>query len=178
MAQHTIAQNRDLSAERARRSMARRRLRVWLNVAAFIVITGVMVVLSIVQRDQDALRGRFATSREHLEYARDELQELYDQHRIVAPAELPLPLQLEAATPEQAEEAYAQLRQQYVYNLRYGRVRKGRVGVCYDASPHSFYLKPYQRHVLIFEDGRYKVLTLTEDEFQRQAEALGFVSPD
>ena len=151
-------------------SMARRRHRIWLNLALFFLVTCGIIVLSMAQRDHDAMRGSLAECRARLEYARDQLQALYDRTGQVAPSELPLP-----RADQADEDAQFVIRTHYLYNARYSRFPSaGPVGVCCCAEPHDFYLRPNRRNVLVFDGRRYELRCLSEAEFQRQAGALGF----
>lgn len=164
----------------ALRAMAERRWRVWINVAAFVLATALILVLSMAQRDHESVQK----CHERMDYARQQLQDLLAQGQLV-PLRLPLPEgeQLPAdASPaerEQREEDALSRREHYFYNMRYARSlgRSTPVGVCCCKYPHRLYLHQDGRHVIIFDGEQYELVWLTETEFRRQEKTLGFDLP-
>jgi len=153
--------------------MSVRRRRVWRSLAVFVIVTAAMVVLSMAQRDYQAVQA----CRDRLEFTRGQLQELL-AHGTVAPLELPMPGHSTEAggTPaprKPAEDPFV-ARAHYFYNARYARQpdRKDPVGVCCCEAPHHLYLRPDGRHVIVFDGQRYSLGWLSEAEFQRRASAL------
>jgi len=160
--------------------VAERRRRVRRSVLVFVFVTVVIILLSVAERDHQARRGAIAACERRLLFARDELQRLLDERGLIAPAELPLPPVEVPAHPPIAgrspeEDAYFEMRSQYVYNAFYGQAKDGSlVGVCYCAKPHQLYLQADGRHVLLFDGRTYQVRWIPEAEFQRRARQLGF----
>ncbi len=155
------------------RTMVQRRRRVWLNIAAILVIMALMVVLSMAVRDDQAVRGTVRDCRAALEVAGERLQVALDRG-IFPPPTLPLPREelpasADRAAREAADERHLDRLLRYEYDPQHRRrASGGPVRVAYDLEPHGLYLQEDQRHVLLFDGTRYTVATLSEAEFQRR----------
>jgi hypothetical protein len=165
------------------RTMSQRRRRVWINVAVFVLVTTVMVLLSMAQRDYQSVRDCW----KRMNGTGQELQKLLSRGE-AAPLLLPLPQPRELpANASQAErdrrdDEFLLMRQHYFYNAHYGRPqaqqRQRPVGVCCCAALHHLYLRTNGRHVIVFDGQRYELRWLTESEFRRQAAVLELVVPE
>lgn len=184
MSESVATQTAKSVADRAtRRIMSQRRRRVWFNVAVFVLVTAVMVVLSMAHRDHQSVRS----CERRLEFARQELQKLLDDHGRVAPGSLPLEgwkevkEMWEPSSPAEQEmhDEYYSRREHYYYNSRYGRqlARRAPIGVCCCADQHRLYLRADGRHVIVFDGQRYELRWMTEREFHEQATALELTLP-
>lgn len=163
-----------------RRAVERRRLRVWANVAGFLVVTAIMVVLSMAQRDTQSMQR----CERNLEFASGRLQAMLAEGRY-APLNLPLPgMEEETTNPRvralEENAGVVQVREHYFYNSRYRPPRDEEtwVGVCCCRASHRLYLFPEGRHVLVFNGSGYEIRWLLEADFRAQAAELGFNLPD
>jgi hypothetical protein len=162
----------------ALRTMSQRRRRVWINVSAFALLTGLMVLLSMAQRDEQAVRS----CHDRLAFAADELQNRLSRG-VTAVDNLPLPgstgvAKVATGQPRNEDEAFEN-RVHYFYNADWwrGRHRRRVVGVCSCAAPHQLFLRPDGRHVIVFDGQRYELRWMTESEFARQAPEFGLDVP-
>ena len=62
--------------------MSQRRRRVWRNLIVFVLVTCAMILLSMAERDNQAVRGTIRQDREDLEYACAQLQEAFERGRL------------------------------------------------------------------------------------------------
>lgn len=181
MSKSVVGQTGQTAADRAaRRTLLQRRRRVWRSLVLFVVVTAVMVLVSMAQRDYQSVR----TCRQRLEYTCAELQKLLERGD-KAPQSLPLPRadggrESAGVNGGVDDDAYFTLRARYFYNARYGRAaaREKRVGVCCCEQPHRLYLRADGRHVIVFDGQRYDLIWMAEQEFRRQAAELGLHVPD
>ena len=163
-------------AERAgQRTLRERRRRVWRNVALMVVVTIGMVVLTLLNRDAQALRS----CRDHMEYAVGVFQERHDKDE--PPLSL-LPLPEQAGRGDPAERQLLAWRDHTHYNaLYFARAGISReVGVCCCLHPHSRFFQPAGRYVVVLDAarGKYELRWMNEDEFRRRAGDLGLRVPD
>jgi len=148
--------------EAALRTLGQRRRRVWRSVLLVGALIVVMVTLSVMNRDQQAIDS----CRERMEYAVREFQRQFDE-RGVSPAVLPL--------PQDTPDAAARMREHVLYNYLYTESALTEVGVCCCRYPHSRLFQPAGRHVITFnvKEGRYLLRWVREEEFRQQADDLG-----
>jgi hypothetical protein len=153
----------------ARQTINRRRRRVIRSTIGVVVIVIAMVVLSMLSRDQEAVR----TCRERMEYAVERFQDLHDQDQ-AAPLSFPMP-----SSPD-AEHARAlqALRTHIHYNMLYTNrliYTSGEVGVCCCSTPHGRLFRSAGRHVILYNvaDGTYRVVWMDESAFAQRADGLG-----
>ncbi len=153
--------------------MAQRRRRVWLNIGGFVLVTGLMVVLSMLQRDQQSI----VSCRERLVFATRELQKRLGRGQTEL-VDLPLPDSKGDSAQPQSEEAFEN-RAHYFYNSDWWREQPKRkvVGVCCCAAVHDLFLRPDGRHVIVFDGTKYELRWMTEAEFARQGPELGLDVP-
>lgn len=182
MTDHTTAPAAESVADRAaERLRARRRWRVWINVAVFVLVTVGMLFLLLVQRDSQAQRG-IAECHAKLAVAREEFQKLWHTAAPL-PDALPLPKAPPpagaGATPRPAnDDKILDDRLHYFYNRNYLRnywagVAADRVvGVCCCEEPHFLFLQADGRHVILFDGQQYELRWMTESEFRQRAAAL------
>ncbi len=154
------------SDEAALRTLGQRRRRVWRSVLLVVLLTLVMVMLSVMNRDQQAIDS----CRERMEYAVREFQRQFDEHGI-SPTALPL--------PQDTPDAAARMREHVLYNYLYTESALTEVGVCCCRYPHSRLFQPAGRHVITFNvrDGRYLLRWVKEEEFRQKADDLGLRVP-
>ncbi len=147
-----------------RRTLGERRRRVWRNVLFVIAVTVVMLVLSLMNRDEQAIRG----CRERLERVLQVFQKLHDSGD-PPPALLPL--------PQEGDRVSEEVRSHMHYNVLYSeRILFSReVGVCCCLQPHARLFQPSGRHVIILDTqrGKYELRWMDETEFERRAAELG-----
>jgi len=167
----------------AEQTLARRRRRVWRNLTLIMVITGIMVVLSMAERDNQSLRGSIETCRRNLEFAAGRLQEAFDRGE-PAPPRVPLPQ--DPAPPGLSpadQEAYQDAQLDRILHYHYEPMHRkalspGRTAIiCYCVKPHHLYLRDDRRHVILFDGRKYQVACLGETEFRRRAAELGIALP-
>jgi hypothetical protein len=164
-------------------TLRRRRRRVWRNFAFIVLITFIMVLLSVAERDNQSLRGSVQRCYHDLEYACGVLQAQFDQGR-AAPATLPLPEEpeppdLKPAEREQFEQRQLDRRLRYIYLARHrGQVRAGRPAlVCQDVQMHDLYIRPDQLHVILFDGRNYELRTLHREDLAQMAGVPGWTPP-
>jgi hypothetical protein len=151
------------ASERAElRTVGQRRRRVLRRVLLVAVLALAMLVLTVVNREQQAIDS----CRERMEYALKVFQERYDQG-LPSPTELPL--------PSESGEVGRRLREHVLYNWFYTESARAEVGVCCCQHAHTPLFFPDGRHVIIFNvrQGRYELRWMEEDEFARRADDLG-----
>lgn len=144
---------------RLRRERNRRLLR---GVLVLVVVTGLLIVLAITNRDRQAIRH---SHRVGIRLTRA-FQAEFDRTGI-APRRLP-PVNLRAR----------HIRDAVIFNVYYpDQIRTARVvGVCCNRSPVSMYLDPPGRHVVLFDGREFQLEWMLETEFRERAYALGFAS--
>jgi hypothetical protein len=140
----------------ALRTLAQRRRRVIRGILLFLVVSFAVVVMSAMNRDQQALDS----CRERIEYAAREFQKVHDARRS-PPSELPLP----SAAP----------RAHYLYNWLFTNSSQPEAGVACCDGPHARFWGEPIRMVIILDTraGQYRAVRMTEDEFRRRARELG-----
>jgi hypothetical protein len=169
----------------ALRTMAQRRRRVWRNIILMVVTSGLVLLLSVIGRDEQSLRGPIQDSYEELEYARAELQDAFDRGGL-APPRLPLPPRGELppdASPaqrERFEEEQLDRLLRYTYNQahRWQGQPERPAFVCYNQGPLDLFLREDRRHLILFDGTQYTLETLTESAFRQRAAALGVELPE
>ena len=142
------------------RVMNYRRRRVLRSSLFFSIITIVMIVVAMAQRDRQAERGGLDAAKT----AAAVLHDAYVRERF-------LPLQMPADAARRGVNA-----QSWSFNITYPeRARNsGRVGVCCLNPPVDLFLQEDVRFVVVFDGGDFDVLRLDESAFRQQAQALGF----
>jgi len=163
--------------------LKRRRRRVWRNALFILLVTLVMALLSVAERDNQSLRGSVQRCHNDLAHACQVLQATFDQGR-PAPADLPLPEEPEPAnlTPaerEQFEQGIIDRRSRYIYLASHrAQAAAGRPAlVCQDVQMHDLYIRPDQLHVILFDGQRYELLTLHREDLPRMADKRGWNPP-
>jgi hypothetical protein len=163
--------------------LKRRRRRVWLNTVGIVLITLLMVLLSVAERDSQSLRGSVTQCQQDLMVVRDALQAEFKAGR-PAPAKMPLPVvpippDLSPAQRDRFEQRQAERRQCYVYLAGHrGQVRDGKpVVVCQDLHLHDLYIHPDQLHVILFDGHDYKLETLHRHDLAGMAGTPGWTPP-
>jgi hypothetical protein len=163
--------------------LKRRRRRVWLNTVGIVLITLLMVLLSVAERDRQSLRGSVLRCQKDLEYAREVLQAGFDAGR-PAPAKMPLPaVQIPPDLTPKERERFDQQREDwrrhYLYRAGHrGQVRVGKpVVVCQDEHMHDLYINPDQLHVILFDGQTYELKTLHKDDLAQMADTPGWTPP-
>jgi hypothetical protein len=156
--------------ERAeQRTLAKRRRRVWRNLLFFVVVTLAIVVLSLLNRDEQAIRS----CRERMEYAVRVFQEREDKGEPPLPL---LPLPDKDTRADDAERRLMAWRDHTHYNVLYSeRVTRAReVGVCCCLHAHTRLLWPVGRYVVILDAPRrrYELRWMDEREFADRADDL------
>lgn len=156
------------------RTLRERRRRVWRSVLTFVVVTTVLVLLSIANRDESAIRschGRMMA-------ARDALQQVYDRGRPVPPQ---LPLLADVDPKDEHQQQIVHLRSHAYYNVLHDcRLNAAReVGVCACRGNHTRLIGDAGRWVIVFNSARrqYEVRWMDREEFERQADELGLRDP-
>lgn len=148
----------------ASRVMMQRRRRVIRSALTVLGVTVVMLVLTIMNRDQQAVES----CRHRMETAQETLQEQH-QEWLRDPQKFPL-----RAVAAQLGDVW---REHVLDNWRFSEQAAfaRRVGVCCCERPHSRLFRPAGRHVIIFHGGehRYELIWMNEGEFAEQAEQLG-----
>jgi hypothetical protein len=163
--------------------LKRRRRRVWLNTVGIVLITLLMVLLSVAERDSQSLRGSVLRCKNDLEYARKVLQAEFDAGR-PAPAKMPLPaVQIPPDLTQKERERFDQQREDWRRHYKYlaghrGQVRDGKpVVVCQDVHLHDLYIYPDQLHVILFDGHDYKLETLHRHDLAGMADTPGWTPP-
>lgn len=140
------------------RVMARRRRHVLRNGLVVLVVTAVMVVLSLANRDwQDVRRCR-----ENLDYAVGEFRRTIDS-RLLPRA---FPQRPETRSAPGVHYHYQPL--SVVLDMK-----RGTVGICCCARPHRLFLDRDGRHVVTYDGKDFAVRWVTEREFADRAATLG-----
>jgi hypothetical protein len=148
----------------ALRTLGERRRRVLRNVLFVVVVSLVMLVLTVANRDQQAIDG----CKERMEYA---VKTLREHHRewLRDPQKFALPL-IEAHLGDT-------WRYHVLDNWRFTEQAAfaREVGVCCCERPHSPLFLAAGRHVIIYHvaEQEYELKWMTEREFARRAEELG-----
>ncbi|MBW7907148.1 MAG: hypothetical protein LC135_10300 [Phycisphaerae bacterium] len=140
------------------RTYRQRSRRIWRQLVLVAVVTVVIVILSLAQRDLQAQR-----------WERRELDRLAES------------LQSRLATEGGAVDLVALMRlddplwNRYQFNDGYARQgwRGSEIGVGCSRSVVALFLKEDGRFVLLFDGAAYRVEWLTEREFRRRAASLG-----
>jgi hypothetical protein len=169
MSETPTALSPDAPSERvARRTLAQRRRRVLRSALIFIVITLVMLVLSILARDEQAVRA----CRERMEQALVTFQQHHEEW-LRNPLKFPLP-----SVEAQLGDVW---RDHVLDNWRYTEQAAiaDEVGVCCCERPHSRLFRPSGRYVIVFNVPRqkYELHWLNEEDFLKRANELGFRLP-
>ena len=152
----------------ARRTLAQRRRRVLASALTVILITLVMLLLTILNRDEQAVRA----CRERMEQALVTFQQHHEEW-LRDPLKFPLP-----SVEAQLGDVW---REHVLDNWRYTEQAAAAddVGVCCCERPHSRLFRPSGRHVIVFNvpGQKYGLRWMDEDDFVRRADELGFRLP-
>lgn len=163
-----------VSEEAGRRALRRRQWRVWRSIALFVVVTLAMIVLSIMNRDEAAIRS----CETRMEVAAEALQAMYDRGRPIPPT---LPLPEDAGPNGERQQRVIQLRGHVYFNVFHSpHTNPARnVGVCCCRWPHTRLVGQSGRHVIVFDPNqqRYIVRWFDETEFEQLAPELGLSHP-
>jgi len=164
------ASERVTSEQIGLRTLRERRWRVYRGALMLVLSTIVVVVLSVLNRDEAAIRA----CRERMEYARQALQDTRDRNDPVPPR-LPLP-ELAPDDPE-SHLGREHLRDPAYYNPLFDlRHDSGRgVGVCCCRFPHTRLIGSCGRQVVLYDpvQRKFTLQWMDEDTFQRRADELG-----
>ena len=163
-----------LSERAEQRTVGERRRRVWRNLLLFVVVTLAIVVLSLLNRDEQAIRS----CRDRMEYAVRVFQEREDKGEAPLPL---LPLPEKETRADDAEQRLMAWRDHTQYNVLYSeRVSRARqVGVCCCLHAHTRLFWPIGRYVIIFDvpSRKYELRWMDERAFADQADDLELRAP-
>jgi hypothetical protein len=151
----------DVSARVAQQTMRRRRRRVVQSVLWIIGTVLIMIVLTVLTRDEqdvESCRQRFESMRQAFQAERDEGRG--------RPMTLPL-------TGEDAQNA--NFRSHVYYNYFFDESARPVVGVCCCNSAHDRLFQPAGRFVVLYDvkARKYELKWMEETEFAKQAAELG-----
>jgi hypothetical protein len=153
-----------LATLRARqRTLFERRKRFWRRIALFLLVTIVIVLVALANRD--LLQWRDIQKKAAL--VANALQQTYTDRKQDPPLRFPdLP------------EPYQELHKRYHFNIFYADQQKSRrrVGVCCLQDPARFFLRADGRTVILFDGKQFTARWMTESEFRAAALGLGFDS--
>ncbi len=154
-----------VATQRARRrTLLERRKRFWRRIALFLVVTVVMVLVALANRDMLHRRDIL----EKAAIVASALQQAYDSHQQDPPLRI----------PDDLLARYETLRRDYYFNVLYVEQQRSRpqVGVCCLKKPVRFFLRSDGRMVILFEEKKFTAKWMTEGQFRDRASALGFDS--
>jgi len=153
----------ELTQQARLHTMFRRRRRFWRRAITFTVVTVVIVLVVLTNRDTQRIRGE----RDNALMVASVLQASYDAR---GRKELPLSLDFK---PEDAA-----LGRRYAFNILYVIDKKSRenVGVCWLKDPVRFFVRSEGRWVVVFDktSDRFDAVWVKEDRFREEAARLGF----
>lgn len=136
--------------------VAKRRRRVWRAVGFIVAGTAAMVVLAAINRDHQDVRGCRTT----LEAA---VKVFGERTSTMLPRAFPVG---DRAGLNPARHYY------YVPDALFLEHGRGDIGVCCCAMPHRLFFQDDGRHVVVFNNGEFRVRWLTESQFQREKDVL------
>ena len=143
--------------QRARlRTLSQRRKRLWRRIAILVIVTIVMVLVALLNRDTQHLREQ----RKLGQKIADALQEDYASRGNWAPLGFPL------------DEGLKGQGQRYYFNIFYDGREK--VGVCCLKKPVRFFVRTEGRIVILFDGEHFSSRWMPESEFRAKAGQLGF----
>jgi len=153
-----------VASQRARwRTLLERRRRFWRRTVLFVLVTVVMVLAALANRDmvhRRDIQGKATI-------VANALQQAYARRQHDPPLRFP-----------ELPEPYQELHKHYHFNIFYANQQKSRrrVGVCCLQDPVRFLLRADGRMVILFDGKQFTPQWMTEREFRAAAPALGFDS--
>jgi hypothetical protein len=137
-----------------------RRRRVLRSVVTILLTSALLVVLTVLLRDQQSLDSCL----ERMRAVQREFQQLRDAGQ-APPRDL-------LATVDVDEDVRKSVRDHVFYNWFFTESPRAEVGVCCCRYPHDRIFRAAGRHVLVYVPGqrRYELRWMDEDEFLRRSE--------
>jgi hypothetical protein len=160
-----VGQETDLRPTASQRAtvrvMAERRWRLWRRLAVIVVVSAVIVLLALLQRDTQSRRG----------FERDAERLAAEFEGELARRGVPPDIFLFA---QRDDPAIAEFYFNTSYSLRFGDGEA--VGVCCMRAPLGLFLQEDGRYVILFDGKSFAVRWMTESEFRSRAPELGLAS--
>ena len=132
------------------------------KLAAFVIVTVAMVILSMAHRDSQAVRR----IEQQAQFIADRFQAQYVDRSL--PTDLPTPPEIDATQAELWREGYIYLRRNQA-----NASPDAPQAVCYSDPAARLYLRANSRAVILFDGQRYEAVLLKEDAFRARAAQCG-----